>query len=102
VLPGHGEGDLIKRAGNACAAGVRVARTSRRLARLDDATAAAARLALMATLRPIATPLRQTVPYAPGKQMTRPGDLIPRRASRCTSVAPTAQGRAAPSRTPTA
>lgn len=76
-MPGHWEGDLIKGAGNACAVGVLVERTSRLvlLARMDDATAASALRAFTAKLQSIAAPLRQTLTYDQGKEMARHGDL---------------------------
>ena len=68
---------MIKGAGNACAVGVLVERTSRLvlLARMDDATAASALRAFTAKLQSIAAPLRQTLTYDQGKEMARHGDL---------------------------
>src|SRR5207237_5851810 len=60
VMPGHWEGDLIKGAGNKSAVGVLVERTSRLvlLARMEDATAAAALAGFTAKLSSIAAPMR--------------------------------------------
>jgi IS30 family transposase len=77
VMPGHWEGDLIKGAGNASAVGVLVERTSRLvlLARMDDATAASALAGFTAKLNAIPAPLRHSLTYDQGKEMTRHRDL---------------------------
>jgi len=77
VMPGHWEGDLIKGAGNKSAVGVLVERTSRLvlLARMVDSTAATALAAFTAKLQSIAAPLRSTLTYDQGKEMTRHPEL---------------------------
>ncbi len=77
VMPGHWEGDFIKGAGNKSSVGVLVERTSRLvlLARMDDATAASALAGFSAKLNSIAVPLRQTLTYDQGKEMSRHADL---------------------------
>lgn len=71
VMPGHWEGDLIKGAGNKSSVGVLVERTSRLvlLARMEDATAAAALAAFTVKLNSIAAPMRQSLTYDQGKEM---------------------------------
>jgi IS30 family transposase len=73
VMPGHWEGDLIKGAGNKSAVGVLVEHTSRLvlLARMEDSTAATALAAFTAKLQSIAAPLRSSLTYDQGKEMTR-------------------------------
>lgn len=73
VMPGHWEGDLIKGAENKSAVGVLVERTTRLvlLAKMKDATAASALEAFSAKLDSIAAPLRQTLTYDQGKEMSR-------------------------------
>jgi IS30 family transposase len=63
ALPGHWEGDFIKGAGNRSAVGVLVERSSRLvlLAKMDDATAAAALDGYTRKLNGIAEPLRQSL-----------------------------------------
>lgn len=77
TFPGHWEGDLIKGAGNRSAVGVLVERTSRlvMLAKLADATAASALEGFTAKLRSIAEPMRQTLTYDQGKEMSRHAEL---------------------------
>ena len=77
VMPGHWEGDLIKGAGNKSAVAVLVERSSRLvlLARMPDATAASALTAFSAKLQSIAEPMRQTLTYDQGKEMTRHAEL---------------------------
>jgi IS30 family transposase len=72
VMPGHWEGDLIRGAANRSAVGVLVERTTRLvlLARMDDATAESALKAFSAKLNAIAAPLRQTLTYDQGREMT--------------------------------
>jgi IS30 family transposase len=80
VMPGHWEGDLIKGAGNKSAVGVLVERSSRLvlLARMPDSTAASALAAFTAKLQSIAAPMRQTLTYDQGKEMTRHVELAAR------------------------
>ncbi|VTU16324.1 Transposase, IS30 family [Variovorax sp. RA8] len=77
VMPGHWEGDFIKGAGNQSSVGVLVERTSRLvlLARMDDATAASALAGFSAKLNSIAEPLRQSLTYDQGKELTRHKEL---------------------------
>ena len=77
VMPGHWEGDLIKGAGNQSAVGVLVERTSRLvlLARMEDASAAAALAAFTVKLNSIAAPLRSSLTYDQGKEMARHAEL---------------------------
>jgi IS30 family transposase len=77
VMPGHWEGDFIKGAGNKSSVGVLVERTSRLvlLAKMDDATAASALAGFSAKLNSIATPMRQSLTYDQGKELTRHKDL---------------------------
>ena len=77
VMPGHWEGDFIKGAGNESAVGVLVERTSRLvlLAKMEDATAASALAGFSAKLNSIAEPLRQSLTYDQGKEMSRYADL---------------------------
>ena len=77
VMPGHWEGDFIKGAGNKSSVGVLVERTSRLvlLARMENATAASALAGFTAKLNAISAPLRQSLTYDQGKEMTRHADL---------------------------
>jgi IS30 family transposase len=77
VTPGHWEGDFIVGAGNQSSVGVLVERTSRLvlLAKMDDATTASALAGFAAKLNSIAAPLRQSLTYDQGKEMTRHQDL---------------------------
>ena len=77
VMPGHWEGDFIKGAGNQSSVGVLVERTSRLvlLAKMDDATAASALAGFTAKLNSIAAPMRQTLTYDQGKEMSRHAEL---------------------------
>ena len=77
VMPGHWEGDFIKGAGNQSSVGVLVERTSRLvlLARMEDATAASALAGFTAKLNSIAAPMRQSLTYDQGKEMSRHADL---------------------------
>jgi hypothetical protein len=78
VMPGHWEGDFIKGAGNKSSVGVLVERTSRLvlLARMADATAAAALAGFTVKLNSIAAPAPE-LDVRPGQ-----GDVAPRRACR--------------------
>jgi IS30 family transposase len=73
VMPGHWEGDFIKGAGNKSSVGVLVERSSRLvlLARMEDATAASALAAFTVKLNSIAAPMRQSLTYDQGKEMSR-------------------------------
>ena len=77
VMPGHWEGDFIKGAGNKSSVGVLVERSSRLvlLARMEDATAAAALAGFTAKLNSIAAPMRQSLTYDQGKEMARHAEL---------------------------
>jgi transposase, IS30 family len=77
VMPGHWEGDFIKGAGNKSSVGVLVERTSRLvlLARMSDATAESALAGFTAKLRSIAEPLRKSLTYDQGKEMSRHAEL---------------------------
>lgn len=77
VMPGHWEGDFIKGAGNQSSVGVLVERTSPLvlLARMEDAKAASALAGFSAKLNSIAAPLRQSLTYNQGKELTRRKDL---------------------------
>ena len=79
-MPGHGEGDFIKGAGNRSAVGVLVERSLRLLllAKMDDATAAAALEGYTRKLNGIAEPLRQSLTYDQGKEMARHAELTAR------------------------
>ena len=80
VMPGHWEGDFIKGAGNQSSVGVLVERTSRLvlLAKMQDATAASALEGFSAKLNSIAAPLRQSLTYDQGKELSRHKDLTAR------------------------
>ena len=80
VMPGHWEGDLIKGAGNQSAVGVLVERSSRLvlLAKMADATAASALAGFTAKLNGIAEPMRQSLTYDQGKELSRHEDLTAR------------------------
>lgn len=77
LMPGHWEGDLIKGAGNKSAVGVLVERSSGLLllVQMPDATAASALAGFTAKLRSIAAPLRQSMTYDQGREMTRHAEL---------------------------
>jgi IS30 family transposase len=81
AFPGHWEGDLIKGAGNRSAVGVLVERSSRlvMLAKLADASAESALEGFSARLESIAEePMRQTLTYDQGKEMSRHAELTER------------------------
>jgi IS30 family transposase len=80
VIPGHWEGDFIKGAGNQSSVGVLVERTSRLvlLAKMADATAASALAGFSAKLNSIAEPMRQSLTYDQGKELSRHKDLTAR------------------------
>ena len=77
VMPGHWEGDFIKGAGNKSSVGVLVERTSRLvlLAKMADATAESALAGFSAKLNSIAAPMRQSLTYDQGREMSRHADL---------------------------
>ena len=80
VMPGHWEGDFIKGAGNQSSVGVLVERTSRLvlLAKMVDATAASALAGFSAKLNSVAEPMRQSLTYDQGKELSRHKDLTAR------------------------
>ncbi len=80
VMPGHWEGDFIKGAGNQSSVGVLVERTSRLvlLAKMKDATAASALEGFSAKLNSIAAPMRHSLTYDQGKELSRHKDLTQR------------------------
>jgi transposase, IS30 family len=73
VMPGHWEGDFITGAGNTSSVGVLVERSSRLvlLARMEDATAASALAGFTVKLNSIAAPMRHSLTYDQGKEMSR-------------------------------
>ena len=77
LMPGHWEGDFIKGAGNQSSVGVLVERSSRLvlLAKMDDATAASALAGFTAKLNAIAAPMRHSLTYDQGKELTRHKEL---------------------------
>jgi IS30 family transposase len=77
VMPGHWEGDFIKGAGNHSSVGVLVERSSRLvlLAKMEDATAASALTGFSAKLNSIAEPMRHSLTYDQGKEMSRHAEL---------------------------
>lgn len=77
LLPGHWEGDFIKGAGNKSSVGVLVERSSRLvlLARMEDASAASALAGFTAKLNQIAAPLRHSLTYDQGREMSRHQEL---------------------------
>jgi IS30 family transposase len=77
VMPGHWEGDFIKGLGNKSSVGVLVERSSRLvlLAKMEDATAASALAGFCAKLNSIAEPMRHSLTYDQGKEMSRHAEL---------------------------
>ena len=77
LVPGHWEGDLIKGAGNQSSVGTLVERTSRLvlLARMTAATAEAALEGFTEILNRVHAPMRKTLTYDQGKEMSRHKDL---------------------------
>jgi len=77
VIPGHWEGDLIKGAHNQSCVGTLVERSSRLvlLARMDGATAEAALKGFTTILNRVRKPLRKTLTYDQGKEMSCHKDL---------------------------
>ncbi len=76
VMPGHREGDFIKGAGNQSRWAL-VERTSRLvlLAKMVDATAASALAGFSAKLNSIAAPMRHSLTYDQGKELSRRKEL---------------------------
>ena len=76
-MPGHWEGDFIKGQGNPSSVGVLVEQSSRLvlLARMDDATATSALAGFSAKLNSIAEPMRRSLTYDQGKEMSRHAEL---------------------------
>lgn len=72
VMPGRWEGDFLKSAGNKSSVGGLVERTSRLvlLAKMDDATAASAPAGFSHKLNSICAPLRRSLRYDQGKELT--------------------------------
>lgn len=77
IMPGHWEGDLIKGSGNKSAVAVLVERVSRAvmLAKMPDASAASALQAFTDKLQSLQEPLRQTLTYDQGREMSRHAEL---------------------------
>jgi IS30 family transposase len=77
LVPGHWEGDLIKGARNQSAVGTLVERTSRLvfLARMKGATAEAALAGFTKSLDRVQMPMRKTMTYDQGKEMSRHKEL---------------------------
>ena len=73
IVPGHWEADLIKGAFNRSAVGTLVERTTRLLilARMPDASAASAVASFSAALNRVHPPLRKTMTYDQGREMSR-------------------------------
>jgi len=77
LMPGHWEGDLIKGAGNRSAVGVLVERMSRAvlLVKMSDATAVSALAGFTGKLQSLVAPMRQTLTYDQGREMSRHAEL---------------------------
>jgi IS30 family transposase len=77
LVPGHWEGDLIKGAANASAVGTLVERSSRLvlLAKMTAATAPAAVEGFSLALNRVHEPMRKTLTYDQGKEMSRHKEL---------------------------
>ena len=77
LIPGHWEGDLIKGAGNRSCVGTLVERTSRvvSLVKMDNATAEAALDGFTRALNREPPPMKKTLTYDQGKEMTRHAEL---------------------------
>lgn len=71
-VPGHWEADLIKGAGNRSAVGTLVERTTRLLilAHMPDASAASALAGFTAALNQVSEPMRKTLAYDQGREMS--------------------------------
>ena len=72
LIPGHWEGDLIKGAFNRSAVGTLVERSSRLvlLVRMENASAMAALEGFSRVLNGVPKPMRKTLPYDQGKEMS--------------------------------
>ena len=77
LIPGHWEGDLIKGARNQSSVGTLIERSSRLvlLARMPDATAEGALAGFTKALNRVQAPMRKTMTYDQGKEMSRHKDL---------------------------
>ena len=77
LVPGHWEGDLIKGAANRSAVGTLVERSSRlvMLARMVGSTAQAALEGFTEALNRVHEPMRKTLTYDQGKEMSRHREL---------------------------
>jgi IS30 family transposase len=80
LIPGHWEGDLIKGAFNRSAVGTLVERSSRLvlLAQMDNATAAAALKGFSRVLNGVPEPVRKSLTYDQGKEMSEHKQLTER------------------------
>lgn len=80
LIPGHWEGDLIKGAFNRSAVGTLVERSSRlvMLVRMENASAAAALEGFSRVLNGIPDPMRKTLTYDQGKEMSEHKQLTER------------------------
>jgi IS30 family transposase len=80
LVPGHWEGDLIKGAANASSVGTLVERTSRLvvLVRMADATAPTTVEAFAEGLNRVPAPLRKSMTYDQGREMSRHKELAER------------------------
>src|SRR5471032_3246842 len=103
VMPGHWEGDFIKGAGNQSSVGVLVERTSRLvlLAKMEDATAESALAGFSAKLNSIVAPLRQSLTYDQGKEMSRHKELAAATGVNIYFCDPHGPGNPGAARTPT-
>ena len=77
VMPAHWEGDFIKGAANQSSVGVLVERSSRLvlLAKMQDAAVPYALAGFSAKLNSIAKPMRHSLTYDQGKEMSRHAEL---------------------------
>lgn len=77
LTPGHWEGDLMKGAGNKSAVGTLVERSSRlvMLARVTDGSASAALEGFTNALNRVHDPMKKTLTYDRGKEMSRHKEL---------------------------
>ena len=80
LVPGHWEGDLIKGAANRSAVGTLVERSSRlvMLARMEGSTAQAALEGFTEAINRVHEPMRKSLTYDQGKEMSRHKDLTER------------------------
>ena len=80
LIPGHWEGDLIKGAFNRSAVGTLVERSSRlvMLVQMDNATAAAALEGFSRALNGVPEPMRKSLTYDQGKEMSEHKQLTER------------------------